>query len=118
MSNPYANVQKGKLNLKRSPLPSLGPQKKIKKKKRSQALIKAPQLTGDDDAQIETPVDQEEDIDTRTPAERRYEESLAKREKDRIGKMAQKSHRERIEEFNQKLTNMSEHYDIPKVGPG
>jgi len=29
--------------------------------------------------------------------------------------MAQKSHRERIEEFNQKLTNMSEHYDIPKV---
>jgi len=118
MSDPYANVQKGTLKLKGNPLPSLGPQKKIKKKRRQ--IIKAPQLTGDDDAQIEVPQEEQEEaeIDTRTPAERRYEESLARREKDRIGKMAQKSHRERIEEFNLRLTNMSEHYDIPKVGPG
>jgi len=117
-SNPYENVQKGKLKLKKSPLPSIGPEKKIKKKKRNQGLIKAPQLVDDDSQQTEALAEEEQEIDTRTPAERRYEESLAKREKERIAKMAQKSHRERIEEFNQKLTNMSEHYDIPKVGPG
>ena len=30
-------------------------------------------------------------------------------------KMAAKSHREKVEEFNKKLANLSEHYDIPKV---
>jgi protein FAM32A len=44
--------------------------------------------------------------------------SQAKREKDRVKKAAQKSHREKIEELNQKLANLSEHHDIPKVGPG
>jgi protein FAM32A len=34
--------------------------------------------------------------------------------KDRI-KM---SHRERIEKFNEYLGNLTEHYDIPRVGPG
>lgn len=34
---------------------------------------------------------------------------------DTAKKMATKSHREKIEEFNQRLANMSEHYDIPKV---
>uniref|UniRef100_A0A2C9VRY7 Uncharacterized protein n=1 Tax=Manihot esculenta TaxID=3983 RepID=A0A2C9VRY7_MANES len=33
-------------------------------------------------------------------------------------KEANKSHRDRIQDFNQYLANMSEHYDIPKVGPG
>lgn len=29
-----------------------------------------------------------------------------------------KSHKEKIMEFNKKLENLSEHYDVPKVGPG
>lgn len=29
--------------------------------------------------------------------------------------MAEKSHRQKIEEFNKKLDQLSEHYDIPKV---
>jgi protein FAM32A len=32
--------------------------------------------------------------------------------------MMGKSHRERVAEFNTYLQNLSEHYDIPKVGPG
>ena len=36
----------------------------------------------------------------------------------RLAKTANKSHRDRIQDFNQYLANMSEHYDIPKVGPG
>jgi len=38
--------------------------------------------------------------------------------KKRIEKMAAKSHREKIEEYNEKLANLSEHHDIPRVGPG
>ncbi|KAL1552614.1 7-dehydrocholesterol reductase [Salvia divinorum] len=53
-----------------------------------------------------------------TPAERRYMEQRQKIELERLAKAAKKSHRDRIEEFNQYLANLSEHYDIPKVGPG
>ncbi|CAN1825514.1 Uncharacterized protein C31G5.21 [Linum perenne] len=35
-----------------------------------------------------------------------------------MAKMASKSHRDRIHEFNHYLANLTEHYDIPKVGPG
>lgn len=33
----------------------------------------------------------------------------------KIMEKASKSHRQRVEEFNAKLDNLSEHYDIPKV---
>ncbi|KAL6496870.1 hypothetical protein OROGR_028799 [Orobanche gracilis] len=36
----------------------------------------------------------------------------------KLTKTSNKSHRDRIEDFNQYLANMSEHYDIPKAGPG
>ncbi|KAL2461949.1 hypothetical protein Adt_45369 [Abeliophyllum distichum] len=53
-----------------------------------------------------------------TPAERRYMEQRDKIDTHRLAKTSNKSHRDRIEDFNQYLANMSEHYDIPKVGPG
>ncbi|KAL9683001.1 hypothetical protein QQ045_014813 [Rhodiola kirilowii] len=53
-----------------------------------------------------------------TPAERRYIEQKERIDAHRLAKTANKSHRDRIEDFNQYLANMSEHYDIPKVGPG
>lgn len=33
-----------------------------------------------------------------------------------LAKMAKKSHRDRVQELNRYLANLSEHYDIPKVG--
>lgn len=48
----------------------------------------------------------------------RYHEQLAKLEAERAAKQASKSHRQKVEEFNQYLANLSEHHDIPKVGPG
>ncbi|KAL9313397.1 hypothetical protein ACSQ67_018849 [Phaseolus vulgaris] len=36
----------------------------------------------------------------------------------RLAKMASKSHRDRIHEFNQYLANLNQHYDIPKIGSG
>ncbi|XVF57887.1 hypothetical protein PTKIN_Ptkin07bG0018600 [Pterospermum kingtungense] len=53
-----------------------------------------------------------------TPAERRYIEQRQQLDVKRLAKDANKSHRDRILDFNQYLANMSEHYDIPKVGPG
>ncbi|KAF3331457.1 Protein FAM32A-like protein [Carex littledalei] len=53
-----------------------------------------------------------------TPAERRYLEQKERIESHRSAKTADKSHRDRISKFNQYLANLSEHYDIPKVGPG
>ncbi|KAL3818408.1 hypothetical protein ACJIZ3_004313 [Penstemon smallii] len=53
-----------------------------------------------------------------TQAERRYLEQWQKIELQRLAKVAKKSHRDRVQEFNQYLANLSEHYDIPKVGPG
>lgn len=53
-----------------------------------------------------------------TPAERRYIEQRERIDVHRLAKTANKSHRDRIQDFNQYLANMSEHYDIPKVGPG
>lgn len=53
-----------------------------------------------------------------TPAERRYLEQWEKIDMQRLMKATNKSHRDRIQEFNQYLANMTEHYDIPKVGPG
>jgi protein FAM32A len=56
--------------------------------------------------------------DRRTAAEKRYDEKMAKRERERVAKAASKSHRERVNEFNTYLQNLSEHHDIPRVGPG
>lgn len=40
------------------------------------------------------------------------------KEKEYAKKIAQKSYRERIEEFNKKLSSTSEHFDMPRIGPG
>ncbi|GAA5971820.1 hypothetical protein JCM11641_001526 [Rhodosporidiobolus odoratus] len=56
--------------------------------------------------------------DGKTDAQRRFEEVQRKRLLDKAAKAAAKSHKERVAEFNEKLENLSEHYDIPKVGPG
>jgi hypothetical protein len=53
-----------------------------------------------------------------TPAEKRFLQQTEKLERQRLAKMANRSHRDRIQQFNQYLANLSEHYDIPKVGPG
>ncbi|KAG6428759.1 hypothetical protein SASPL_106796 [Salvia splendens] len=53
-----------------------------------------------------------------TQAERRYMEQRERIDRHKLAKTSNKSHRDRIEDFNQYLANMSEHYDIPKVGPG
>ena len=56
--------------------------------------------------------------DTRTAAERRFDEQAAKTQEKLTRSMASKSHRDKVKDFNEYLSKLSEHHDIPKVGPG
>lgn len=56
--------------------------------------------------------------DTRTKAQRDFDEAQEKKELTLIRSKVHKSHRQQIEEYNAKLADLSEHHDIPKVGPG
>ncbi|KZS93451.1 DUF1754-domain-containing protein [Sistotremastrum niveocremeum HHB9708] len=56
--------------------------------------------------------------DRKTAAERRFEEIQKQRLAERVAKMAVKTHKDRVHEFNAQLESLSEHHDIPKVGPG
>ncbi|ANQ11204.1 Uncharacterized protein PCOAH_00053480 [Plasmodium coatneyi] len=53
-----------------------------------------------------------------TEAEKAYQLVLKKREKQRIEKILKESYRDRLQKFNDNLASLSEHFDIPKVGPG
>nr|KAJ3398792.1 hypothetical protein HK105_005066 [Polyrhizophydium stewartii] len=53
-----------------------------------------------------------------TDAERKFAEAQRKRLEARAEKVAAKSHKERVAEFNSYLESLSEHHDIPRVGPG
>ncbi|KAJ7492444.1 hypothetical protein FB451DRAFT_1218325 [Mycena latifolia] len=56
--------------------------------------------------------------DRKTDAERRFEEVQRRRLTERVAKLANKTHKDRVSEFNAHLESLSEHHDIPKVGPG
>jgi len=94
--------------------------KKRKKKGKELAVIEDPETSVDpketpEGVFLEPPP---KDADRRTAAERRFDEQMEKREAERIAKMTSKSHRQRVAEFNEHLGKLTEHMDIPKVGPG
>lgn len=114
--DPYAAVASGSLKLKKSS----GIKKKKKKSKketkermerhlreesRSSPLTKVNDSDSDDDAPR----------DSRTAAQRKYDEVQKQRQLERVMKKAEKTHKERVEDFNRHLDELSEHYDIPKV---
>ncbi|KAL7945603.1 hypothetical protein V8C42DRAFT_323631 [Trichoderma barbatum] len=79
----------------------------------------------DDHRSNEDGEDKEEDqpVVLKTESERRYEETRKKR----LLQIAQssgarpellKTHKERVEELNTYLSRLSEHHDMPKIGPG
>jgi len=54
----------------------------------------------------------------KTEAERRYEERRRKRLDERLRREGVKTHKERVEELNRYLSKLSEHHDMPRIGPG
>ncbi|XP_047952563.1 protein FAM32A-like [Salvia hispanica] len=128
----YENVIGGKLKLKGKALDvkAGGVKKKKKQKKQHDQISEAVES---ENAEIASDLEKQESADpdkstgddrsaswdsNLTPAERRYMEQRERIDRHKLAKTSNKSHRDRIEDFNQYLANMSEHYDIPKVGPG
>lgn len=55
---------------------------------------------------------------TLTSAERSFKLAQQKREGARVDRKLKMTHRQRMEQLNTHLASLSEHFDIPKVGPG
>ncbi|RXW24038.1 hypothetical protein EST38_g1848 [Candolleomyces aberdarensis] len=53
----------------------------------------------------------------KTEAEKRFEEVQRKRLEQRVAKLAKKTHKDRVADFNKHLETLSEHHDIPKIPP-
>jgi protein FAM32A len=62
--------------------------------------------------------DPPKEADRRTEAEKKHAARVAKLEEERLRKQATKGYRDRVKDFNEHLASLSEHHDIPKVGPG
>ena len=54
----------------------------------------------------------------RTEHERKHDEVMRQRIMDKINRKIETSHREKLEKFNNSLSKLPEHFDIPRVGPG
>ncbi|GJC81808.1 uncharacterized protein ColLi_04646 [Colletotrichum liriopes] len=88
---------------------------------------KSKKRAGSQDPGAEADAEGDRDDDGRvvqkTEAERRYEERKRKRllelaESSSARPELLKTHKERVEELNTYLSKLSEHHDMPKIGPG
>ncbi|KAJ2607796.1 hypothetical protein H4S08_004697 [Coemansia sp. RSA 1365] len=97
---------------------------RIKKPKKKKGKDKTKQKSSKQLYKIDTSQSEHSDIKLLkeqpepTEAEKRHEEMQTKRQRNRIERMAQRSYRERIKEFNEQLDRAPEHHDMPRVGPG
>uniref|UniRef100_A0A7S1TF57 Uncharacterized protein n=1 Tax=Compsopogon caeruleus TaxID=31354 RepID=A0A7S1TF57_9RHOD len=59
----------------------------------------------------------EEGVDVRTEAEKKFDAVQAARERASLARVASMTYRERLDKFNQKLSELPEAFDVPKVCP-
>ncbi|KDE08983.1 hypothetical protein MVLG_00706 [Microbotryum lychnidis-dioicae p1A1 Lamole] len=107
----------GSLKLKGG-LPTPDAKQKKKKTKSSTSLSLKDSDTHPESSSASTSSSPHHPGSTKTEAQKRFEQVQKKRLLEKAAKAATKTHKERVAEFNEKLENMSEHYDIPRVGPG
>lgn len=86
--------------------------KKAKKKRSNQSKHKNTNTTDEPLPTATTTTAPEDDM---TEAEKKALAKKQEREKQELELVAKKSHRERVEEFNEKLGSLTEHNDIPRV---
>ncbi|KAF7185010.1 hypothetical protein HII31_13633 [Pseudocercospora fuligena] len=127
-SSDYSNAVGGGLKLKGT---GAGIDKKKKKKKpkpeNSQATASKPNESEDTSlTQIQKALAEEDQTTStepleygKTEAERRHEERRKKRLEERLKREgAVLTHKERVEQLNKYLSTLSEHNDMPRIGPG
>jgi protein FAM32A len=90
-----------------------GDKKKGKKKKsKTKHSLKDKEKARLDEETPSQPLDVNDGL---TDAERKALEKKRHREREELKQVAKKTHRERVEEFNEKLGNLTELNDIPRV---
>ncbi|KAK8110542.1 uncharacterized protein PG998_006999 [Apiospora kogelbergensis] len=94
-------------------------EEKKKKKKKS----KESGSDNDDEKKRRDAEDDARPVEYKTEAERRHEEFQRKKllklsESSSSRPELLKTHKERVEELNTYLSKLSEHHDMPKIGPG
>merc|ERR1712126_339682 len=121
-SNAYASVAGGSLKLKVDDSGKIKKSKKKKKKKsKNRSRSASPEMGKGLNKIDKEPNYADEEVGdnyrpTLTKSELKFFERQRKREMDRILLKASKSHKERVEDFNRKLADISElHFDIPKI---
>lgn len=106
----YQKVVKTKLKFKGSVLPT---KEKSSKKKKSHKDKLEKFIVKPGEEKDYHPVAEAED--TRTYAEKRFDERLKKKEKDFIEKRSKMSYQEVIDEMNSKLEKLTDHNDMPRI---
>ena len=129
----YQQVIRGGLKLKGDALKEVNPdgsrRKRRKKVRRHSELEELEAAQRDGTAQVLTLMDLEkvEDLERedlleekrqKTDAEKMFEKRRKQLEKEEAKKLAKESYREKIAKFNAHISKLSEHHDIPRVGPG
>jgi protein FAM32A len=112
MADAYREVVGGSLKLKLGVADGGVKKKKKKKKLDKEAIEKELQVSSE---AKDTQKTSNEGVRPKTAAEKAFEKVQRERQAERILKKASKSHKQRVEEFNDHLDTLSEHYDIPKV---
>lgn len=86
--------------------------KGAKKKKKKTKHSKAEETVTKSNSEVASPEDSDDDL---TMTEKQSLKRKKERESIELEKIAKQSHRERIEEFNEKLGSLTELNDIPRV---
>lgn len=131
MSDDYEFVARGSLKLKKDNL-GISDKRKMKKKQKkikgqdllskaieSNILINENVQSSLNDDETASNINQNNNNQIgdswMTEAEKKFLAQQEKRQLARVMAKASKTHKQRVEEFNSNLENLSEHYDIPKV---
>jgi protein FAM32A len=71
-----------------------------------------------DDAAITAAANREQSAAYKTVAQRKHDEQRRKRLDERLRREGVQTHKERVEQLNKYLSGLSEHHDMPRIGPG
>ncbi|XP_053678400.1 protein FAM32A [Anopheles nili] len=114
MDNEYQLVSKSKLKLKNESDSKKKHKKKNKKKDKEKVIRAVLENPGGLDEQ-QKPQGSSSKGRVLTKAEESFKKMQEKMQHKRIVEKAQMTHKQRVEQFNQHLDSLTEHFDIPKV---
>ncbi|XP_052867796.1 protein FAM32A [Anopheles cruzii] len=114
MSDEYQHVNKSKLKLRVESDIKKKHSKKSKKKSKDKINMQVVQEARKSE-EVPRQTSNQPYARVLTKAEESFKKMQEKKEHKRIVEKAQMTHKQRVEQFNQHLDSLTEHFDIPKV---